>query len=62
MWKIPTFLNGRTNSHSRFTLQLTMPAKGTGRVDLQKSRMRAVAEAVVALAAQPEGFSAADLR
>jgi hypothetical protein len=31
----------------------------TAGVDLQKSRMRAVAEAVIALAAQPEGFSAA---
>jgi hypothetical protein len=30
-------------------------------VDLQKPRMRAVAEAVIALGAQPEGFSAADL-
>jgi hypothetical protein len=30
-------------------------------VDLQKPRMRAVAEVVIALAAQPEGFSAADL-
>jgi len=30
-------------------------------VDLQKARMRAVAEAVIALAAQPEGFSAANL-
>ncbi len=30
-------------------------------VDLQKPRMRAVAEAVTALAAQPQGFSAADL-
>src|SRR5438094_5333731 len=33
----------------------------TAGVDLQKPRMRAVAEAVIALAAQPEGFSAADL-
>jgi len=30
-------------------------------VDLQKPRMRAVAQAVIALAAQPDGFSAADL-
>ena len=30
-------------------------------VDLQKPRMRAVAEAVVALEAKPEGFSAAEL-
>jgi hypothetical protein len=30
-------------------------------VDLQKARMRAVAEAVIALAPQPEGFSAANL-
>ena len=30
-------------------------------VDLQKPRMRAVAQAVIALAAQPEGFTAADL-
>ena len=30
-------------------------------VDLQKPRMRAVAQAVIALAAQPEGFSAANL-
>jgi hypothetical protein len=30
-------------------------------VDLQKSRMHAVAQAVIALAAQPEGFTAADL-
>jgi hypothetical protein len=30
-------------------------------VDLQKPRMRAVAQAVTALAAQPQGFSAADL-
>jgi hypothetical protein len=30
-------------------------------VDLQKPRMRAVAEAVTALAAQPQGFSAVDL-
>jgi hypothetical protein len=30
-------------------------------VDLQKPRMRAVAEAIVALAAQPEGFTAAQL-
>jgi len=30
-------------------------------VDLQKARMRAVAEAVIALAAQPEGFTAANL-
>ena len=30
-------------------------------VDLQKPRMRAVAQAVMALAAQPEGFSAANL-
>ena len=30
-------------------------------VDLQKPRMRAVAEAVVALAAQPEGFSSEQL-
>jgi len=36
--------------------------KRTAGVDLQKPRMRAVAEAVIALAAQPEGFSAADLR
>ena len=31
-------------------------------VDLQKPPMRAVAEAVTALAAQPQGFSAADWR
>src|SRR5215471_3771934 len=30
-------------------------------VDLQKLRMRSVAQAVIALAAQPEGFTAADL-
>ena len=30
-------------------------------VDLQKARMRAVAQAVIALAAQPEGFTAANL-
>jgi hypothetical protein len=36
-------------------------ARRTAGVDLQKARMRAVAEAVIALAAQPEGFSAADL-
>jgi len=35
--------------------------KRTAGVDLQKPRMRAVAEAVIALGAQPEGFSAADL-
>jgi len=35
--------------------------KRTAGVDLQKERMRAVAQAVMALAAQPEGFSAADL-
>jgi hypothetical protein len=35
--------------------------KRTAGVDLQKPRMRAVAEAVIALAAQPEGFTAADL-
>jgi len=33
----------------------------TAGVDLQKPRMQAVAEAVIALAAQPEGFSVADL-
>ena len=33
----------------------------TAGVDLQKPRMRAVAQAVIALAAQPEGFTAADL-
>ena len=33
----------------------------TAGVDLQKPRMRAVAEAVMALAAKPEGFTAADL-
>jgi len=39
-------------------------ARGTRRtagVDLQKPRMRAVAEAVVALAAQPEGFTSQQL-
>jgi len=36
-------------------------AKRTAGVDLQKPRMRAVAQAVIALAAQPEGFSAANL-
>ena len=30
-------------------------------MDLQKPRMREVAQAVIALAAQPEGFTAADL-
>jgi hypothetical protein len=33
----------------------------TAGVDLQKPRMQAVAEAVIALGAQPEGFSAAEL-
>src|SRR5262245_17901766 len=33
----------------------------TAGVDLQKPRMQAVAEAVIALGAKPEGFSAADL-
>jgi len=36
-------------------------ARRTAGVDLQKVRMRAVAEAVIALAAKPEGFSAANL-
>jgi hypothetical protein len=36
-------------------------ARRTASVDLQKPRMRAVAEVMIALAAQPEGFSAADL-
>ena len=36
-------------------------AQRTAGVDLQKPRMRAVAEAVIALAAQPEGFTAAAL-
>jgi hypothetical protein len=36
-------------------------ARRTAGVDLQKPRMRAVAEAVIAVAAKPEGFSAADL-
>jgi hypothetical protein len=36
-------------------------ARRTAGVDLQKPRMRAVAEAVIALGAKPEGFSAADL-
>jgi len=36
-------------------------AKRTAGVDLQKPRMRAVAEAVIRLAAQPGGFSAAEL-
>jgi hypothetical protein len=36
-------------------------ARRTAGVDLQKPRMRAVAQAVIALAAQPEGFRAADL-
>src|SRR5262245_21929005 len=36
-------------------------AQRTAGVDLQKPRMRAVAQAVIALAAQPEGFTAADL-
>jgi len=44
---------------------LAMPSvRGARRragVDLQKARMRAVAEAVIALAAQPGGFSAANL-
>jgi hypothetical protein len=35
--------------------------KRTAGVDLQKLRMRAVAQAVIALTAQPEGFSAANL-
>lgn len=42
----------------------TPSVRGTRRmagVDLQKSRMRAVAEAVVALAAQPEGFTTDDV-
>jgi hypothetical protein len=36
-------------------------ARRTAGVDLQKPRLRAVAEAVIALGAKPEGFSAADL-
>jgi len=36
-------------------------ARRTAGVDLQKARMRAVAQAVIALAAQPEGFTAANL-
>jgi len=36
-------------------------ARRTAGVDLQKPRMRAVAEAVIALGAKPEGFRAADL-
>lgn len=36
-------------------------ARRTAGVDLQKPRMRAVAEAVIALAAQPRGFTAANL-
>jgi hypothetical protein len=44
---------------------LAMPSvrgeKRTAGVDLQKARMRAVAQAVIALAAQPEGFTAANL-
>ena len=36
-------------------------ARRTAGVDLQKPRMRAVAEAVIALGAKPEGFTAADL-
>ena len=36
-------------------------ARRTAGVDLQKPRMRAVAEAVIAVAAKPESFSAADL-
>src|SRR6266511_4201338 len=36
-------------------------ARRTAGVDLQKTRMRAVAQAVIALAAQPGGFSAAHL-
>jgi hypothetical protein len=36
-------------------------ARRTAGVDLQKARMRAVAEAVIALAAQPRGFTAANL-
>jgi hypothetical protein len=36
-------------------------ARRTAGVDLQKARMRAVAEAVIALAAKPEGFTAANL-
>jgi hypothetical protein len=42
----------------------TPSVRGTGRtagVDLQKPRMRAVAEAIVALAAQPEGFTSEQL-
>ena len=35
--------------------------KRTAGVDLQKPRMRAVAQAVIALGAKPEGFGAADL-
>jgi hypothetical protein len=36
-------------------------ARRTAGVDLQKPRMQAVAQAVIALAAQPEGFTAANL-
>ena len=36
-------------------------AKRVAGVDLQKPRMRAVAQAVIALAAKPEGFAATDL-
>jgi len=36
-------------------------ARRTAGVDLQKPRMRAVAQAVIALGAKPEGFGAADL-
>jgi len=36
-------------------------ARRTAGVDLQKPRMRAVAEAVIALASQPRGFTAANL-
>jgi hypothetical protein len=36
-------------------------ARRTAGVDLQKARMRAVAQAVIALAAQPRGFTAANL-
>jgi len=54
-----SFLDGR---------QLDAPAAATVRgrqrlagVDLQKPRMRAVAEAIIALAAQPQGFTAQEL-
>lgn len=54
-----SFLDGR-----QVDALATPSARGKGRtagVDLQKPRMRAVAQAVVALAAQPGGFTAKEL-